>query len=325
MDEYIKLALYALNLRGQYCKTKANTEIENEIRALIGLLRKYSLRMMQLNVHFLYELDLNSLREAKSNFFGYQDIQRRHPEIVTKEVEIMMNNLARRVSYWEGQLLYENTRTIIDYENFREYLQNPIQANRIAKDFLYEIAESYLCDSALQEGGSKSNQRVESVTIFIDETNKKHPLHPKGGLVSNYSFIIAKGKIKKESELNYANIVCEKVGQVRSTNHVEDITLEAIGNALFTLLYDYNYTQDVHIWIDNLTAKHHWNKKKKELALYKCFNSVNVSHVSRGYNTKADALSRQNVVVTFSKAEFDKLEQFDLANQLKNYFKNEAV
>ena len=105
------------------------------------------------------------------------------------------------------------------------------------------------------------------------------------------------------------NLIYEKVGQARTTNHCEEITAEAIGNALFTLLYEYNYTNSVKIYIDNMTVKGHWMKQKKDFAVYNCFRSVSVNYVNRRHNTKADALSRQNVVLTMSRKDFEKLDR----------------
>lgn len=308
-NDYQKLAYEVLMRRCDNMVVKTESDMVADITALKGIIGKYKLRVEQLCVKSVDELLQGKLRKAKANYIFFRWIKKRRPEIVSEPINQLMENLVILIAKWEGQLLYEYTDGCTDFDiaSFRDYMLNPVQSKRIEQDFLYVIAEEYCQYRSIHR--KKDAKLGECVTIFIDETIKLNPLSLTGELIGNYSFIIANGDLKRESQIDSDNLIIEKVGQAQSTNHVELITTEAIGNALFTLLYEYNYTNNVRILIDNITAKKHWKKKKKEFAVFRCFKSVSISHINRKHNTKADALSRRNVVMTLTRKEFNRLSQ----------------
>ncbi|SHI44395.1 hypothetical protein SAMN02745725_00352 [Pseudobutyrivibrio xylanivorans DSM 14809] len=309
LEIYQKLAYEVLMCRCECIKINRKVSLEDDVRALKGAVGKYPLRMAQLGVSSTEALPEEKLHKAKANYIQYRRVKVNKPEIVTKGVDRIMDNLAHIIAKWEGLLLYEYANGFSDFhaEKFRDYMLNQSKAMLMDKQFLYTIAEKYLAERSFEK---KNNARFgECVTIFIDETIKNNPLSTNGGVISNYSYLIALGDLKKESQINSVNLIYEKVGEAHTTTHGEEITAEAIGNALFTLLYEYNYTNDVKIFIDNMTVRGHWKKRKKNFVVNKCFRSVSVNYVNRKHNTKADALSRQNVALTLTRKDFDKLDR----------------
>lgn len=309
IEAYQKLAYEVLMRRCQNIKANHKISVEDDVRALRGVIGKYSLRVSQLSVINTELLIEEKLHKAKANYIQYRRVKKNRPDIVSDGIDKIMDNLASMISKWEGILLYEHADGYNDFDirKFRDYMLNESKAMLIEQKFLYEIVEQYRGERSFEK---KSNAKFgKCVTVFIDETIKFNPLSTNGGVICNYSYLIALGDLKKESQINSMNLIYEKVGQARTTNHGEEITAEAIGNALFTLLYEYNYTNSVKIYIDNMTVKGHWKKQKKDFAVYNCFRSVSVNYVNRRHNTKADALSRQNVVLTMSRKDFEKLDR----------------
>ena len=323
-EDYQKIAYEVLMRRCDNMHVKTEGDIVADITSLKGIIGKYSLRVEQLSVNSVEELPKGKLQKAKANYIFFRWIKKRRPEIVSETADKIMTNLAQIIAMWEGTLLYEYIDGYLDFNiaGFRDYMLNPVHSRRIEKDFLYVIAEDYRNRRSMERKTEAALS--ECVIIFIDETTKINPLSRKEEFISNYSYIIAAGDLKKESQINSKNLIYEKVGQAQSTNHVEAITIEAMGNALFTLLYEYNYTNDVKILVDNVSAKNHWKKRKKTFAAYKCFRSVSVSHVSRKKNTKADALSRRNVALTMTRKDFDRLQQLKDVTVFETELKGQA-
>ena len=307
LKDYQELAYEVLVRRGKNLKPAKIEDIANDIIALKGLIIKHSLRMEQLSVRTVDELDINELKRSKANYLHYCAIKIRNPEIVSKEVERLMDNFAKAISKWEGEIAFDVASSYegFDYKAFKDYSLNPKQMKMVEGNHFYAFVEAF--NEKNMAIRNKANITSNHVTIFLDETNKDNPLSHTGAKISNYSYIIVNGSIGRESQINSDNIICEKIGQATPTKHVEEITCEAIGHALFTLLYEYNYTDNVIIRVDNKGAKLLWNKKKKRFVPYGCFRSVRIKYVNRKKNTKADALSRENVVMTLSRKDFNKL------------------
>ncbi len=320
MDElelYQKLAYDVLMARCKKIRTNRKVSLAADIRGLKGLIGKYPKRVDQLSINNTKELNLSKLRKAKNNYLHYRRVKKSHPEIVTEGIEKIMDDLANKVAKWEGALVKEAVEGYDDFDilKFKETILKPEYVRKIDAEFLYELAKKYRGRKKLIR--KNDNNFSNWVTIFLDETLKENPLNPNGTKICNYSYIIANGNLKNESEINLENTIFEKIGQSHA-NKGEEVTLEAIGDALFTLSYMYNYTKNVKIYIDNMSVLTHWKRRKKSYAVTQCFNSISVNFVERKHNKKADELSRRNVVVTLSIRDFKKLANIKYPqNQIK--------
>jgi len=308
VTDYQQLAYEVLVRRGNTLKPSKIENVTDDIIALKGLIVRIYYRIRQLSVLNLDEPNINELQKARANYLHYSAIRIRNPEIVSEKVELLMNNLLNVISRWEGKLAFDvaNTYEDFNYKAFKDFALNPKQLKMVEGNHFYAFVEAFHEKNMAIR--NKANITSNHVTIFLDETNKDNPFSHTGAKISNYSYIIVNGSIGRESQINSDNIICEKIGQATTTTHLEEITCEAIGHALFTLLYEYNYTGNVIIRVDNKGAKLLWSKKKKRFAPYKCFKSVTIKHVSRKKNTKADALSREYVVMTISRKDFNRLD-----------------
>ena len=115
MREYQDLAYELLVRRGKQIKCKSQGSLVSDITILKGLLGKYSKRISQLSVLNINELDQNKLKKAKANYFNYCSIRNRHPEIVTENIDRIMDTLVRAVARWEGYMLSELVDDIDDF------------------------------------------------------------------------------------------------------------------------------------------------------------------------------------------------------------------
>lgn len=137
------------------------------------------------------------------------------------------------------------------------------------------------------------------VTAFIDESI--HPVawdvegnHGKAG---SYSYILCWGNLTNESQITAGRIIAQGVDYSGEHEHIERISEAAIGKVLISLVYDYEFTGQVHIYTDNQSAANHWRDVAKNSKLAKHFLWVEVNYIPREFNKMADRLGKSRMLL----------------------------
>jgi len=153
-------------------------------------------------------------------------------------------------------------------------------------------------------------------TAFIDESMHTVEWDESGnrGKISSFSYIICRGKLLSEKEINSEVIIAEGVDYVNENMHVDKITEAAIAKVMFSLLYDYDFNGYLTIYTDNLIAKNNWTSISKNIKLGNQFESVKVVHIPREENKRADAIGRSKVFLCIPTSEYTKV-----AHKVKKY------
>ena len=146
------------------------------------------------------------------------------------------------------------------------------------------------------------------VTAFIDESLHNITWNETGRVErsGNYSYILSWGKLANESELLPEATITKGIGYTEEQKHTEQITETAIGKVLFMLAFDYDYMGAVRIYTDNLGAAQHWESIAKYKRFANLFTSVEVIHIPREKNTRADKMCRDRMLLNISRADFDR-------------------
>lgn len=141
---------------------------------------------------------------------------------------------------------------------------------------------------------------MNCVTAFIDES-----IHPvkwneagKGDHVGSYSYIICRGRLTSENDIENTVVIAQGIDYMKEKNHIERLTEAAIGKVMMMLAYDYNFKGNVQIFTDNIVAMEKWNTISMNSRLANLFESVTVTFIPREKNTRADKLGRSRMFMS---------------------------
>lgn len=137
------------------------------------------------------------------------------------------------------------------------------------------------------------------VTAFIDESIHSVEWDEDGkvGTIGNFSYIVCRGSLFNESQINDENIITYGVDYSSEHGHTDRITKAAIEKVLIMLAYDYDFVGCVKIYTDSQSIVGSWNKARKARKLARLFAEVSVEYVSRKENREADSLCRESIVL----------------------------
>ena len=140
------------------------------------------------------------------------------------------------------------------------------------------------------------------VTAFVDESIHFVKWNENGiaSPTSSFSYIICRGNLLSEENIREENIITKGVDHFNETASTERVTEAAIGKVLISLLYDYEFTGDIQIYIDNQSVVNKWKNQAVNSKLATQFKSVSVSYVPRERNTIADQLGREKMYLCLS-------------------------
>ncbi len=171
------------------------------------------------------------------------------------------------------------------------------------KGTLYEINWKYVeyfelspCKCVEARRNPQEEQRNYR-TIFMDESIRRNPWekynHSLEKIQGVYSFILCKGRLEKETEIEEALIEDIETGFVVGELSPERIALETIHRVLMHLVYENFFDGQVIIYTDNMGAEKKWKEYKNNMELASHFENVKVVHIVRTYNTVADGICRE--------------------------------
>lgn len=168
-----------------------------------------------------------------------------------------------------------------------------------------EIADMHLkpCQCVYTLRKERLEDWENNATVFIDESiyRTMWDNDGKSGLQGNYSYIICRGHLESEDEINDENTITRGVNAINETKSTAKITKTAIWNVLMYLSYEYQFEGVVQVYVDNKTTLEHWGSNKRNECLSNLFKGVNVTYIPRELNTKADALGHSRVVIDVPK------------------------
>ena len=141
------------------------------------------------------------------------------------------------------------------------------------------------------------------VTAFIDESVHDIKWNEAGKMdkASSFSYIICWGNLLSENYIREENIIAKGVDYCNVKDSTSRVTEAAIGKVLISLLYDYEFTGDVQMYIDNKSVVKTWSDKLLNSKLANQFKSVSVSFVPRERNKMADKLGREKMFLCLNK------------------------
>ncbi|MBR1598029.1 MAG: hypothetical protein IJ661_03830 [Lachnospiraceae bacterium] len=143
--------------------------------------------------------------------------------------------------------------------------------------------------------------RHSCMTAFIDESIRDNPAknwdYKAGNKQASYSYVICRGFLNSEKEINCANICMKNACLFTDTSSPNRTAIEAISTVLFKLAYNNNFHDDVIIYTDNDAAKDRWYLNITNQYLAKQFKSVVVKAINREDNTVADAIGRERAFI----------------------------
>ena len=166
------------------------------------------------------------------------------------------------------------------------------------------------------------------VTAFVDESIHfvKWNENGKSSKTSSFSYIICWGNLLSEKYIREENIIAKGVDYYNETDSTARVTEAAIGKVLISLLYDYEFTGDVQIYIDNKNVVKTWTDKSVNSKLASQFKSVSVSFVPRERNTMADQLGREKMFLCLSTDVYNSIvDKSNSYNVLKGQFERIAL
>ncbi len=185
-------------------KVKQNVLIENDIQTLKGILRKYEKLMEQITIINPEKISLESLNRAKRTIVNYYIIRKRHPEVISKEVDILMDRMFYYVCIIEGILLqnFAEKTSGVDIKKVKLIFSN--------NDCNAQI-EKYTCKSIAMKHINKTqtNSMLDEcnfVTVFIDESIRIDELGVTKA-ICNFSYVIVEGNLKKSSQIKNAILI----------------------------------------------------------------------------------------------------------------------
>lgn len=145
------------------------------------------------------------------------------------------------------------------------------------------------------------------VTAFIDESIFPVQFDSSGNKsnVGNFSYILCWGKLGSELEITDSNIIAKGLDYSCENKKIERLSEAAIGKVMISLVYDYNFSGNVQIYTDNMTAMKHWMTIQKNSKLAKHFESVTVNHINREFNKNANKICRKTVFLCMPKTAYD--------------------
>ena len=136
-----------------------------------------------------------------------------------------------------------------------------------------------------------NQQDKNTVTAFVDESIRSIQWVD-GGKTGSYSYIICKGRLTSEKDIEDSQIIAQGIDYMHESNHTERLTEAAIGKVMMTLAYDYNFKGNVQIFTDNKAAMGKWGNIPQNSRLATLFKSVTVKYIPRKENTRADKLGK---------------------------------
>jgi len=141
--------------------------------------------------------------------------------------------------------------------------------------------------------------KSDSVTAFVDESicPVAWDYMGKEGYNGSYCYIICRGNLSEETEINKGNTILKRVELSTENRNVISITVLAIKKVLLLLSYDYGFAGNVQIYTDNKIAVTAWKNSPVRLRYEGLFNTVKVDFIPREFNNQADRLSRERVIL----------------------------
>ncbi|WP_090170234.1 hypothetical protein [Pseudobutyrivibrio sp. 49] len=305
MNEIEQLVETAINDITKISKPK-ELPLASDIRLLKGIIGKLPKRYNQLN-RPIERLSPEKIQKAKSNYHQFNLIKKRHPELVSQEVDRLYSGLVVLIIRAEVALIMGliNRKNRLSTDDVLVVLRNEKERRKVLQQPLKDVILAYYRRNGFPWEIRDINTQV--VTVFIDETIKPSPLD-QFYTVGMFSYIICEGNIKKEKRMD-TRIIESGIQPSAEIVHVELITIEAMEYVLFKLLSKYHYHGKVVFKIDSQAAQKRWIDEKYAYGIVNQFKSITISRIPRTGNTRADKLCRQYSIVTIKN---------DSINQAKN-------
>ncbi len=153
----------------------------------------------------------------------------------------------------------------------------------------------------------KGNVDKSCITAYVDESIRRGGFDGinKKKKVGNYSYIIAWGKLRKESKITENRLITKGVGYIEESKNTSAVTESAIGKVLTYLAFELGYCGTVFIYTDNQSVVSTWNENIKNQRLSKLFYSVKVQYIPREKNKRADSLLRSRILLDLPMSSYD--------------------
>ena len=211
---------------------------------------------------------------------------------------------------------YENERKVYITEKGKKYhLANcPYCRHNVHRQKVrHIIAESYglePCQCVIKER-ERQEQENRFMTVFIDESVRENPCRILDPTLreyqSVYSYIICKGRLESEAEIEECNTVTTEAGLCDANMNNNQVAVEAISLVLIRLAFSLGFERNVIIYTDNYSAAESWDSDKKNKFLEGLFTSVNVICIPRRENKVADRIGREKGFFSVSREMMDEM------------------
>ena len=167
----------------------------------------------------------------------------------------------------------------------------------------------YLPCRCIDDSVTDKDEDSSYITAFIDESI--HPvLWNRNGVVGregSYSYILCKGKLKKETQITEEGIIAQNVQYTDENKNVVGIAESALSEVMIRLAYDYNYNKNLIVFTDNKVFSENWYKNSKNYKLSNLFQTVAVHYVPREQNSRADLLGRDRVTLNIPRDTYNEI------------------
>lgn len=155
-------------------------------------------------------------------------------------------------------------------------------------------------EKAVLTAKEKKELNRRMLTVFVDESVRNNPFYKYDETLPEtegiYSYIICRGFLTSENEVNPNNLVRKRNGFSEIAKGTLNTTLDGIYDALSWIAFMLDFHGSVIIYVDNEPVVSHWEKRKGETPVNRYFTEVTVQTIPRDQNTKADRLGRGAVI-----------------------------
>lgn len=175
----------------------------------------------------------------------------------------------------------------------------------------------------------KASEGTNAMTAFIDESFRDNPWKRWDDSLpekqASYSYIICRGALEAEQEINEENEVNRNACLASENKGIIMAATEAIRVVMMEMAFQYNFRGNVIIYTDNMCAKDKWYTIESMLYLAALFESVKVCYIPRKENMIADGIGREQAFMQVPAKLMDevvrKCQEYDTVCELVNFIK----
>lgn len=187
-------------------------------------------------------------------------------------------------SYCKGRNLFQTTFTQVENLGYR-----PCRCIEASDEVLQEKDE--------MSEPIKSSEGTNTMAAFIDESFRDNPWKRWDDSLpekqASYSYIICRGALEAEQEINEENEVNRNACLASESKGIIMAATEAIRVVMMEMAFQYNFRGNVIIYTDNMCAKDQWYASESMLFLAALFESVKVKYIPKKENQIADGIGRE--------------------------------